>query len=198
MELLRIANIPERRKALFNDIPLNTQTDLTTSIWQELLIHLGRINQTLSTRGGTRTSARPVPAPSASRGGPDARAIPLQSGAIFRPAIKQKSALESMFTNVLDGPIQPTPQVVNKVKQIEGKVEEKGQIAGQKALEWIERKPVSGPVLKNSTSWLDSNIWSQIGRVWAERNIEVSLGDMEIAQKIIDSGSPAFIHIKSC
>lgn len=190
MELLRIAHLPERRKALFSDIPLNSQTDLPTAIWQELLIHLGRINQALSTRGGTRTSTRPPAAPPASRS--DARAIPLQSGAIFRPAVKQKSAIESMFTSVLDGPIQPTPQIVNKVKEIEGKVEKESQIAGQKALEWIERKPVSGPVLKNSTTWLDSNVWSQIGRVWAKRNIELSLGDMVIAQRIIDSRSGSY------
>jgi hypothetical protein len=94
-----------------------------------------------------------------------------------------------MFTSVLDGPIQPTPQIVNKVKQIEGKVEQQTREAGQNALEWIVRKPVSGPVLKNSTSWLDSNVWNQIGRVWARKSIDLSLGDMTIAQRIIDSES---------
>jgi hypothetical protein len=189
LELLRIAHSPEKRKIVFADTATNSQLDLTTAIWQELLIHLGRINQTLTTRGGTRTSSRPA-ASSAPRSAPsDTRAIPLQSGAIFKPAIKQKSGLQTIFTSALDGPIQPTPQIVNRAKQIEGVVEKKTEKAAQEALEWVERKPVSGPVLKKSTTWLDSNVWSQLGREWARRNIVLCLGDMVLAQRIIESES---------
>jgi hypothetical protein len=93
-----------------------------------------------------------------------------------------------MFKSVLDGPIQPVPpQIVNKAKQIEDIVEKRTEKAAQEALEWVERKPVSGPVLKTSTTWLDSRVWSQIGREWARRNVVLSLGDMVLAQRIIES-----------
>jgi hypothetical protein len=68
-------------------------------------------------------------------------------------------------------------------------VEKKTEKAAQEALEWVERKPVSGPVLKKSTTWLDSNVWSQLGREWARRNIVLCLGDMVLAQRIIESES---------
>lgn len=186
MELLRIVHIRDKRKLLFADTATNSQPDLTTAIWQELLVHLGRVNQTITTRGGTRTAMRPA-STSARLPASDTRAIPLQSGAIFRPAVKQRSGLQSMFTNVLDGPIQPTPQIVNKAKQIESDLEKRTEKAAQGALEWVERKPVSGPVLKKSTTWLDSQVWSQLGREWARRNVVLSLGDMVLAQRIIES-----------
>jgi len=189
MELLRIVHIQDKRKVIFADTATNSQPDLTTAIWQELLIHLGRINQSIITRGGTRSLSRPIT--SATRPpSSDTRAIPLQSGAIFRPAIKQGSGIQSMFKNVLDGPIQPVPpQIANKAKQIEGIVEKQTEKAAQGALEWVERKPVSGPVLKNSASWLDSRVWSQLGREWARRNVVLCLGDMVLAQRIIESES---------
>jgi hypothetical protein len=187
MELLRIVHVQEKRKIIFADTATNSQSDLTTAIWQELLIHLGRINQSITTRGGTRSLSRPVPS-TARQPTSDTRAIPLQSGAIFRPAIKQVSGIQSMFKNVLDGPIQPVPpQIATKAKQIEGIVEKQTEKAAQGALEWVERKPVSGPVLKNSASWLDSRVWSQIGREWARRNVALCLGDMVLAQRIIES-----------
>ena len=187
MELLRIVHIQEKRRILFSDIPTNSQTNLTTAIWQELLVHLGRVNQQITTRGGTRSASRPVAAATRSTTS-DTRAIPLQSGAIFRPAIKQTSGIQSMFKTVLDGPIQPVPpQIVNKAKQIEDIVEKRTEKAAQGALEWVERKPVSGPVLKKSTTWLDSRVWSQIGREWARRNVVMCLGDMVLAQRIIES-----------
>lgn len=190
MELLRIVHVQEKRKIIFADTATNSQPDLTTAIWQELLVHLGRINQSITTRGGTRSLSRPVPS-AARQPTSDTRAIPLQSGAIFRPAIKQGSGIQSMFKNVLDGPIQPVPpQIANKAKQIEGIVEKQTEKAAQGALEsleWVERKPVSGPVLKNSASWLDSRVWSQIGREWARRNVVLCLGDMVLAQRIIES-----------
>jgi len=189
MELLRIVHIQDRRKVIFADTATNSQPDLTTAIWQELLIHLGRINQSITTRGGTRSLSRPITSaarPTTS----DTRAIPLQSGAIFRPAIKQGSGIQSMFKNVLDGPIQPVPpQIANKAKQIEDIVEKQTEKAAQGALEWVERKPVSGPVLKNSATWLDSRVWSQLGREWARRNVVLCLGDMVLAQRIIESTS---------
>jgi hypothetical protein len=93
-----------------------------------------------------------------------------------------------MFKSVLDGPIQPVPpQIVNKAKQIEDIVEKRTEKAAQGALEWVEMKPVSGPVLKNSASWLDSRVWSQLGREWARRNVVLCLGDMVLAQRIIES-----------
>jgi hypothetical protein len=189
MELLRIVHVQEKRKIIFADTATNSQPDLTTAIWQELLIHLGRINQSITTRGGTRSLSRPVPS-AARPPTSDTRAIPLQSGAIFRPAIKQGSGIQSMFKNVLDGPIQPVPpQIANKAKQIEGIVEKQTEKVAQGALEWVERKPVSGPVLKNSASWLDSRVWSQLGREWARRNVVLCLGDMVLAQRIIESTS---------
>jgi len=189
MELLRIVHVPEKRKNIFADTATNSQPDLTTAIWRELLIHLGRINQSITTRGGTRSRSRPV-ASAARPTTSDTRAIPLQSGAIFRPAIKQGSGIQSMFKNVLDGPIQPVPpQIANKAKQIEGIVEKQTEKAAQGALEWVERKPVSGPVLKNSATWLDNRVWSQLGREWARRNIVLCLGDMVLAQRIIESKS---------
>jgi hypothetical protein len=189
MELLRIVHVQEKRKIIFADTTTNSQPDLTTAIWQELLIHLGRINRSITTRGGTRSLSRPVPS-AARQPTSDTRAIPLQSGAIFRPAIKQGSGIQSMLKNVLDGPIQPVPpQIANKAKQIEGIVEKQTEKAAQGALEWVERKPVSGPVLKNSASWLDSRVWSQLGREWARRNVVLCLGDMVLAQRIIESTS---------
>ena len=186
MELLRVVHSKERRKAIFSEVSTNSQTDLTTAIWQELLIHLGRVNQTLSTRGGTRVATRPAPSSVPASRPSDARAIPLQSGAIFRPAVKQQSGLQTFFTGVMDGPIQATPQAVKKIQQIEHKGEEKAQAAAQGALEWVERKPISGPVLKQSTSWLDENVWSVAGKEWARRSIALSLGDIILAQRIIE------------
>lgn len=191
MELLRIVHIQDKRRTLFSDTPTNSQPDLTTAVWQELLIHLGRINQQITTRGGTRSASRPI-ASSTRPVRSDTRAIPLQSGAIFRPAIKQGSGLQSVFKNVLDGPIQPIPpQIVNKAQQIEDIVEKRTEKAAQGALEWVERKPVSGPVLKNSTTWLDSRVWSQLGREWARRNVALCLGDMVLAKRIIERESGA-------
>jgi hypothetical protein len=189
MELLRIVHVQDKRKIIFADTATNSQPDLTTAIWQEMLIHLGRINQSITTRGGTRSLSRPVTS-AARPPTSDTRAIPLQSGAIFRPAIKQGSGLQSMFKNVLDGPIQPVPpQIANKAKQIEGIVEKQTEKAAQGALEWVERKPVSGPVLKSSATWLDSRVWSPLGREWARRNVVLCLGDMVLAQRIIESKS---------
>lgn len=176
----------ERRKAIFSETATNSQTDLTTAIWQELLIHLGRVNQALSTRGGTRVTSRPTPTSVPAARPSDARAIPLQSGAIFRPAVKQSSGLQTFFTGVMDGPIQATPQALKKIQQVESKGEEKAQAAAQGALEWVERKPISGPVLKQSTSWLDENVWSVAGQEWARRCIGLSLSDMILAQRIIE------------
>lgn len=193
MELLRVVHNKERRRAIFSETATNSQIDLTSAIWQELLIQLGRVNQTLSSRGGTRVAARLAPTSVPASRPSDARAIPLQSGAIFRPAIKQSSGLQTFFTGVMDGPIQATPQAVKKIQQIESKGEEKAQAAAQGALEWVERKPISGPVLKQSTSWLDENIWSIAGREWARRSIGLSLGDMILAQRIIESKLGRFL-----
>lgn len=186
MELLRVVHSKERRKAIFNEVATNSQADLTTALWQELLIHLGRVNQTVSTRGGSRVAVRPTPSSAPVSRPSDARAIPLQSGAIFRPAMKTQSGLQKFFTGVMDGPIQATPQAVKKIQQIEQKGEEKAQAAAQGALEWVERKPISGPALKQSTSWLDENVWSVAGKEWARRSIALSLGDMIVAQRIIE------------
>lgn len=171
---------------IFNDVATNSQPDLVTSLWQELLIHLGRVNHTLSTRGGTRVAARTAPSAAPVSRPSDARAIPLQSGAIFRPAIKQQSGLQSFLTSALDGPIQATPNAVKKVQLIEAKAEQKAQGAAQGALEWVERKPISEPVLRQSTSWLDENVWSLVGKEWARRSIGFSLSEMIVAQRIIE------------
>lgn len=187
MELLRVVHNQNRRKALFEEVATSSQPDLTAALWQELLIHLGRINQTLSTRGGTRVTTRPAPSSVPASRPSSTRAIPLQSGAIFRPAIKSQSGLQSFLTGVMDGPIQAAPQQATKtIKQIEDKGEEKARAVAQGALEWVERKPISGPVLKQSTSWLDDNVWSVAGAEWARRSIVLSLGDMILAQRIIE------------
>lgn len=195
MELLRVVHSRDRRKRIFEEVANNTQSDLTTSLWQELLIHLGRVNHTLSTRGGARIAARPAVSAAPVSRPSDTRAIPLQSGAIFRPAIKNQSGLQSFFTNVLDGPIQAAPQPIKKVQQTEAKGEEKARAAAQGALEWVERKEITGPVIKQSTTWLNSNVWSLVGRDWARRSIVASLDGMIVAQRIIESEQLGLIVI---
>lgn len=189
MELIRIVHSPERRKVIFSDVATNAQPDLTTALWQELLVHLGRVNQTLVTRGGTRVATRPAPSSVPASRPSDARAIPLQSGAIFRPSIKNQSGLQTFFTSVLDGPIQATPQTIKKVQQIEGKGEEKAKEVARGALEWAERKSIAGPVLKQSSTYMEEHFWNQVGREWTRRHVALSLGDFALARRIIESQS---------
>ncbi|KAK8858480.1 hypothetical protein IAR55_002707 [Kwoniella newhampshirensis] len=180
MELLRNVHVPLRRKALFDDI--SKSPTLTTELWQELLLQLGRVHSTLVSRGApSSTAARPAASrPSA----PDPRAIPIRQGEIFRPLTKQRSTFG--LKAVLDGPIRTAPpESVVKASQVGAmavkRVEEvQGQVMGR-----IEATPVGGAIVSEAAG-LKKSAHDWAGKEWAKRNIQLALGDMLIAQRIIE------------
>ena len=183
MEVRRVVHNPARRKAIFNDI--SQSPPLTHQIWQGLLLHLGRTNYALVTRGGSRPlTASPAPR---SAPAPDPRAIPIKQADIFRPAVKKPS---TFGLSLLDGPVRAMPpeqvlRAAQKAVQIEGKAAEQVKQLQGRALEKIEGTETGHKVLDEAQSRL-SAVYEWAGEDWAGRSVERSLPDREIIQHVID------------
>ena len=187
MELLRVAHDPIRRQAIFIDI--SKTPSLIHEIWQELLLHLGRANYKLVTRGGSRPLiASSVPQTTAQ---PDPRAIPIKQADIFRP-VAQKPLTFGL--SLLDGPVRAKPpqpvikatektlRAVNEIKQVQGQV-----------LERIESTPTGHTVLIEATGRLDI-IYGWAAEEWARSSVERSLPDQDLVRHIIDSSCRSCRH----
>ncbi|WWD18367.1 hypothetical protein CI109_102817 [Kwoniella shandongensis] len=182
MELLRNVHIPLRRKALFDDI--SKSPTLTTELWQELLLQLGRVHSTLVSRGApssSSTASRPATArPSA----PDPRAIPVRQGDIFRPITKQRSTFG--LKAVLDGPIRSAPpEPVVKVTQAGALAVKRVEAVQDQVMGRIEATPVGGAIVGEAKG-LRKGVYDWAGKEWAKRNMRIALADMLIAQRIIE------------
>jgi len=191
MELLRVCRIPERRKALFEDVSSTPNT--TTELWQSLTSLLEKADATIINRGGTRlpaaAPARPSP-PSA----PDPRTIPIKQGDIFRPVVKKKSTIESIVQNVLEGPgkpplqtVVPVPtkllQVGEKAKQLEVKAIEGAQKQIQDTQKLVHEK-IEG--VKGSQEVINeiTGAWERIHQSFSGVFIEKYLGSIPQKQQI--------------
>ncbi|ORY31431.1 nucleoporin protein Ndc1-Nup [Naematelia encephala] len=183
-ELLRVSNLPNRRQALFADIPRNpssTSQSLICDLFENLLILLGRSHQTLVTRGGALSSSS-SPAPT-SRPAPDVHTAQIRSADIFRPVAKPKSILQ----NLLDGPIRsgPPPIPVQKaeiqVKQITGKAVERVEGVKKDVIGRIE----GYPVVVKANGWLGA-VYAWSGEEWARRNVVSAIPDVDQIRLIVD------------
>jgi hypothetical protein len=188
MELLRVANTPARRKAIFSD--MSRSPPLINSLWQEMLLSLGRSYQTLSSRG-IASASRPPSAIKPASTGPDPRSIAIKQADIFRPVVKQKSTLSLALQNVLDGPIRPTPPTpVTKVgeaamivrqRAVKSAEDVQAQVVGR-----IEATPLGNKVVSEAKGW-SARTHAWVGRTWATRRFDGVLPDVESALWIIDS-----------
>nr|XP_019045790.1 hypothetical protein I302_06181 [Kwoniella bestiolae CBS 10118]OCF24720.1 hypothetical protein I302_06181 [Kwoniella bestiolae CBS 10118] len=178
MELLRISHIPSHRKVFFSDI--SKSPNLTTELWQELLLQLGSINSKLSSSPSTPTAASSAPPkPSA----PDPRAIPIKQGDIFRPIAKKQSTYG--LKEILDGPIRsapPAPEPVVKVGNLAIAQVEKVQ---SQVVHRIEATPIGTTALGEVRSYRQG-AYDWMGREWAGRNLGLSAGEWILAQRIIE------------
>lgn len=193
MELLRVSHLPNRRKAIFTDIS-KTPT-LTAELWQELLVHLGRIHHNLVTRGGYRiASASSAARPSSA---PDPRSIPVRSADIFRPATKPQSSLQLALKNVLDGPVRAPPQPVLKVQQLgrmaQVEAGKKAEEVQKQVMGRIEATPVGATVLSEAKGW-NKAMWSWVGEQWVTRTVQRSLPEVLLAKRIIESKILLYQH----
>jgi hypothetical protein len=188
MELLRVVNIPARRKALLND--MSSTPTLVHAMWQELLGTLSTATNTLATRGGRLASTPPAQPNRAAPSGPDPNAIPVRQADIFRPAVKSTSAFQSLLQGVLEGPVKteaPLPLIKagEAVKQIEAKALEQGTEVGQKVVRWFDSIPIGGMVIGQTL-----DIWAAIRgglmRYGASRYVDASLPDVQQAIWVID------------
>ena len=186
MELIRVVQLPARRKAIFADITRPPTPTLTHEIWQELLLHLGRVHYTLVTRGGSRSFSAPAASQAAVT--PDPRSISVKQADIFRPVVKQKS---SYGLSLLDGPIravppQPVTQLVQATRQIESKAVAQAKQVQNEVVGRIEATPMGHTVLGEADGWTDA-VYSWMGLEWAGRSIGQSLPDMDLARLVLDS-----------
>jgi hypothetical protein len=190
MELLRISHDPVRRETIFSDI---SKTPLTHEIWTELLLHLGRVNHNLVTRGGSRpltTSAVPQAVKP-----PDPRAIPIKQADIFRPVVKKPT---TFGLSLLDGPVvravppEPVMRATQATMQIEGKAVEKAKKLQSEVVGRIEATPTGHTALGEAAGWIDA-VYGWVGGEWARRSVERSLPDPDVFRLIVDSTcSPRF------
>nr|XP_018262516.1 uncharacterized protein I303_05533 [Kwoniella dejecticola CBS 10117]OBR84674.1 hypothetical protein I303_05533 [Kwoniella dejecticola CBS 10117] len=180
MELLRISHVPAHRKALFSDI--SNSPNLTTELWQELLLQLGRINSRLSAPLPTAsTGTAPPPAKPAV---PNPRAIPIKQGDIFKPIAKKQSTYG--LKEILDGPVgQAPPEPVAKVAQVGTLAIKKAEEVQNHVVGRIEATPIGGNVLSEARGWRQG-LYDWLGREWAIRGLRSNARDWLLAQRIIE------------
>jgi nucleoporin NDC1 len=188
MELLRIANSPKRRQALFASTSKARPPIL--AIWEDLLLHLGRAHQTLISRGGARTaSAAPATRPAPVQ---DAHTVQVRQANIFRPAAAPKaSGVTLALQSALEGPVQSAPPAM--LSKAQGLAMEAKGRAESKAVEWrgevmgrVEKSEVGGTVLKEARGvWASIGSW--VGGEWADRNVQGSLPEVVVIERIMDS-----------
>ncbi|WWC88802.1 uncharacterized protein L201_003715 [Kwoniella dendrophila CBS 6074] len=178
MELLRISNIPAQRKVFFSDIA-NTP-NLTTELWQALLLQLGQINaQLVSIPPSANSTAAPA-RPSA----PDPRSIAVKQGDIFRPIAKKQSTYG--LKGVLDGPIRSVPpEPVAKVAQVGNLALQKAEQVQGQVVGKIEATPIGESVLGEARGYKQS-IHDWMGKEWAIRGLNANASDWLLGQRIIE------------
>nr|XP_019012623.1 uncharacterized protein I206_02118 [Kwoniella pini CBS 10737]OCF51404.1 hypothetical protein I206_02118 [Kwoniella pini CBS 10737] len=180
MELLRISHIPAHRAAFFSDI--SKSPNLTTELWQELLLQLGRVNSKLSAPPVTASSGTtPPPAKPAV---PDPRAIPIKQGDIFRPIAKKQSTYG--LKEILDGPVgQAPPEPVAKVAQVGTLAIKKAEEVQTQVVGRIEATQIGGTVLGEARGWRQG-LYDWLGKEWAIRGLRGNAADWILAQRIIE------------
>jgi len=206
MELARVAHNPARRKAIFADMPSHSSTEpLIVELWTELLLRLGRNYQLLSSRGGSRLTAAMASAPAQSV--QDSHAIPIKSGDILRPAVRQRSRFSAILQNLLDGPARMQPPVAVAVQRIEltakelkPKTVEQVWSLGTGVVGRLEATPSGkafvdeGRIAVESVEGWVQSLYTLTGTEWAEQSVGRSRPDPEKMEWIIDSEWPGEAH----
>lgn len=195
MELLRVSNNKTRRQALFSGTSKGQPPIL--SVWEDLLLHLGRAHQTLISRGGSRQS----PSAPASRPAPvqDSHTVQVRQANIFRPAsLPKTSGLTATIQSALEGPVQAAPPaILGKAQNLALDVKGKAEV---KAVEWKEEvvgrvagTEVGGTVIKEAKGVL-AGLGEWVGAEWADRQVRTSIPEPVTLERILDSEPPAIIE----
>ena len=198
MELLRVSHTPARRQAIFSDI--SQKGSMTSELFQQLLLHLGRQYAQLATRGlpaSTVSAAPPIKSVA------DSHSIAVKSGDVFKPIVRSKSGLSVALKTVLDGPIRPAPpapvlkaQVLSKemstkaVARIEG--------SSKEVLGRIEATPTGHAVVGEAKRFGEA-VYTWGGKEWARRRVDAALPEPVVLQRLIEgrSASPQARQLNS-
>lgn len=187
MELLRVISIPRCRKIFFDDI--SKSPSLISQLCQELLLQFGKVHHVLINRGAAiqpQSSQLSPVASSTISATPDERKIPVRQADIFRPLAKPKSTVN--LKSVLDGPIQAsTPSPVVKLAQagtlaIKHVESVQDQVVGR-----IEGNPVGDAIISEAKG-ARKNVNEWAGKEWGRRSVRSVLGEVLVAQRVIESG----------
>lgn len=186
MELLRVVSIPRHRKIFFDDI--SKSPSLISQLCQELLLQFGKVHNVLVNRGVTiqpqNTKSSPVAASGISTAH-DERKISIRQADIFRPLAKPKSTFN--LKSILDGPIQATaPSPVVKLGQAGTLAIKHVESVQDRVVGRIEGNPVGGAIV-NEAKGARKGVNEWAGKEWGRRSVRSVLGEVLVAQRVIES-----------
>lgn len=184
MELQRAVHSPARRAAIFAD---SSNPTLVHELFAALLLQLGNVHATLTSRGAAQGPSTPKPAPKPAA--PDAHSMALKTADIFRPAPK-KTGLQQIVGHVLEGTPQPTPAPVVAIaasaSRAEAEVRRRVEEPAHAIERWAAGTPVLGPIV-GAVTLARGGFARWAAGEWTRRRVFAAVPEQDRLERLVDS-----------